>query len=113
MTHRVILQRLAWRDLNEAYAWAARNAPVTAARWLDRFQTALQTLEKNPQRCPLAKENSKVDFELREFLFGRRPNVFRAIFTIDADTVRILRIRRAQRRYLSREQIEDASRQDE
>jgi plasmid stabilization system protein ParE len=35
MTHRVILQRLAVQDLDDAFAWAARKAPVTAARWLD------------------------------------------------------------------------------
>jgi plasmid stabilization system protein ParE len=78
MTFRVVLQRLAVRDLGEAYHWAARNAPLTAARWLDRFQAALATLADNPERCPLARENSKVDVELREYLFGRRPHVYRS-----------------------------------
>ena len=41
MTYRVILQRLAIQDLDDAFAWAARKAPATAARWLDRFQAAL------------------------------------------------------------------------
>jgi plasmid stabilization system protein ParE len=49
MTHRVILQRLAVQDLVDAFAWAARKAPVTAARWLDRFKSALQRLDTNPQ----------------------------------------------------------------
>jgi hypothetical protein len=39
--------------------------------------------------------------------------VFRVIFAIDTDTVRILRIRRGQRRYLSRKQIEQAAPPDE
>ncbi len=38
MTYRVILQRLAVQDLEDAFVWAARKAPGTAARWLDRFQ---------------------------------------------------------------------------
>jgi hypothetical protein len=46
---------------------------------------------------------------LRELHFGKRPNVFRVVFTIDGNTVRILRIRRAQRRWLTRRQTEDAS----
>jgi plasmid stabilization system protein ParE len=92
--------------------WAARKAPATAARWLDRFQTALQRLDTNPQRCPRAREQRKVDIELREILFGKTPNVFRVIFMIDADTVRVLRIRRAQRRPLTRKQIDDASKQE-
>lgn len=113
MTYRVVLQRLAVHDLDEAFAWAARNAPVTAARWLDRFQAALQTLDTNPQRCPLDRENAKVDVELREFWFGKTPHVYRVIFLINGATVRILRIRRAQRRSLTRQQIEEAARPDE
>ena len=106
MTHRVVLQRLARGDLADAYGYAARRAPHTAARWLDRFQTALGTLARNPERCPFARENGKVDVVLREFHFGTRPNVFRVIFTIDGAAVRVLRIRRAQRRMLTRRQIE-------
>jgi plasmid stabilization system protein ParE len=112
MTYRVILQRLAVQDLDDAFVWAARKAPATAARWLDRFQAALERLDTNPQRCPRAREQRRVDIELREFLFGETPNVYRVIFTIDADTVRVLRIRRAQRRPLTRKQIDDASEQD-
>jgi len=64
MTHRVVLQRLAEADLEEAYLHAARRAPQTAARWLDRFQTALQSLNQRPERCPLAPENRKLGIEL-------------------------------------------------
>jgi plasmid stabilization system protein ParE len=113
MTHRVILQRLAVQDLDDAFAWAARKAPVTAARWLDRFKTALQRLDTNPQYCRRAREDRKVDVELREILFGKTPNVYRVIFMIDGDTVRVLRIRRAQRRPLTRNQIDEASVHDE
>jgi plasmid stabilization system protein ParE len=108
----VILQRLAIQDLDDAFAWAARKAPATAARWLDRFQAALQRLDTNPQRCPRAREHDKVDVELREVLFGKTPNVYHAIFMIDGDTVRVLRIRRAQQRQLTQKQIGEASEHD-
>jgi plasmid stabilization system protein ParE len=113
MKYRVIVQRLALEDLNGAFAWAAGNAPATAIRWLDRFHSVLRGLDTNPQRCPHAREQRKVDVELREILFGRRPNVYRVIFLIEADCVRVLRIRRAQRSPLTRQQIVDASKQDE
>jgi plasmid stabilization system protein ParE len=113
MTYRVIVQRLAIQELDDAFVWAARKAPATAARWLDRFQATLRQLGTNPQRCPRAREHRKVDVELREILFGKRPNVYRVIFMIDGDTVRVLRIRRAQRRPLTRKQIDEASEQDE
>lgn len=109
MSRRVVLQRLAVRDLDDAYRWAASNAPEAAAHWLTRFEHSLVTLSENPDRCPVARENAKADLELREFLFGRRPSVFRVIFTIEPDTVRILRILRAQRRFLTRTQIEEAA----
>jgi plasmid stabilization system protein ParE len=75
--------------LDDAFVWAARRAPATAARWLDRFQAALQRLDTNPQYCPAARENRKVDVELREILFGKTPNVYRVVFMIDGDTVRV------------------------
>lgn len=113
MTYAVLVQRLALQDLESAYQRAARNAPATADRWLERFRRALRTLQHNPQRCPLAREDRKVDLEIREFLFGRRPHVFRVLFTIDGDTVRILRIRRAQRRPLTRRDINQANEPDD
>lgn len=113
MRYRVVVQRLAEQDLREAYEWAAERAPEAAARWLDRFQLALQTLDHNPERCGLARESEKVNGELRAFLFGKRPAVFRVIFLIDGKTVRILRIRRAQRRFLTRDEITDALKLDE
>ncbi len=108
MIYHVVVHRLALHDLQSAYQWAAQRAPHTAASWLDRFESSLQSLEHHPSRCGLAREHGKVDVELREFLFGQRPSVFRAIFTIDDDTVRILRIRRAQRRPLTHQDLTEA-----
>ena len=113
MNYTVLVQRLALQDLESAYQRAAKNAPSAADRWLERFRRALRTLQHNPQRCPLAREDHKVDLELREFLFGRKPHVFRVLFTIDTDNVRILRIRRAQRRPLTRRDINQASAPDD
>jgi plasmid stabilization system protein ParE len=113
MKYKVVLHDLAIEDLVEAYDYAARQAPLTASRWMDRFEAALQTLGNNPQRCGLARENAKSSVELREYLFGKRPYVFRAIFTVDGTAVRVLRVCRAQRRFLTRKQIEEALEPDE
>jgi plasmid stabilization system protein ParE len=99
--------------LKEAYDWAAKRAPQTAASWLNRFEQALRTLERQPQSHPLARESKKADVEIREFLFGKRPWVFRSLFTIDGDKVRILCIRRAQRRPLSKSDLRKAIESDE
>lgn len=108
MTYQVVLQRLAIQDLQEYYEYAAQHSRSDAASWLDRFQAALVTLNKRPERCSLASENDKVEVELREFLFGKRPNVYRAILMIDKDVVRVLRIRRSRRRFLSVDELKQA-----
>ncbi len=92
--------------MEEAYQWAVRHAPQTAARWLARFHEALQRLGKNPERFGVAPEHKKLRREVRQLLFGRKPNVFRAVFVIDDDAVRVLRIRRASRRLLTRKELE-------
>jgi plasmid stabilization system protein ParE len=108
MTHRVVIQRMALEDLLQSHARVAKHAPETAARWLERFQSALRNLDQNPDRFPLAPENGRVAREIREFLFGKRPNVFRVVFTIEGDLVRVLRIRRAQRRFLNRSELDES-----
>jgi plasmid stabilization system protein ParE len=107
MSYRVLLQRLAREDLGAPYRRAAEYAPGTASRWLNRFRLALQTLDQRPERCPLAPESRKCGVVLRQYLFGKKPRVYRVVFVIDDETVRILRIRRAQRRLLSRTEINE------
>ena len=108
MSHEVVLTDQAESDLRSAYAWYRAASVAAANQWYARILDALASLERNPERCPLARENRKVDIELHEYLYGKKPHVFRVIYTIDTDTVRILRIRRAQRRPLSKKQIEAA-----
>ena len=57
MTHQVIVTQRAKDDLRRYYLLAAEYAPETAARWLDRFESSLQTLATNPERCDLAPES--------------------------------------------------------
>ena len=46
--------------------------------------------------------------DLRDFLFGKRPSVYRVVFLIVGERVRVLRIRRSQRDVLSVEEIQQA-----
>ena len=106
--YRVVLHSQAQADLDEAYRNAARHAPQTASRWVDRFEQALTTLSRTPERCPLAAESRFTSEDVHEFHFGRRPNVFRVLFWIDGASVRILRIRRASRRSMRSGEINEA-----
>ena len=44
---------------------------------------AIQSLQTFPQRCAYATENERFPFEVRQLLFGRKPNVYRVLFTIE------------------------------
>jgi plasmid stabilization system protein ParE len=106
MTHRVFVTAEARRNLLSAYHWAAQHAPLTAARWLERFESEL--LSAFPNRCPLAPENTLVEAEIRELAFGRRRGAFRALFTIVGGEVRVLHVRRASRDRATAEDLKDA-----
>ncbi|HJT35954.1 MAG TPA: type II toxin-antitoxin system RelE/ParE family toxin [Pirellulales bacterium] len=95
MTYHVVVSENAKANLRSYYLRAAQNAPATADRWLNRFEEALATLASNPERCSFAPENGLVESEIRQLLFGKRPAVFRALFTVVEDQVQVLHIRRA------------------
>lgn len=94
MTYFVVVTRRAKDDLRHYYAVAAEHAPQTAARWLKRFEKALQTLSVNPTRCTLAPENDLVDQTIHQFFYGKRSGRYRALFCIEGDRVLVLHIRR-------------------
>ena len=72
MTNIVIVTQKAKDDLRHYYTVAAEHAPETAARWLNRFEKALQTLVTNPTRCQLAPENDLVDEPIYQLFYGKR-----------------------------------------
>lgn len=48
----------------------------------------------------LAPENASVPFEMRQLLYGRKPHLYRIIFTIKGETVYVLSIRHGRRKHL-------------
>jgi plasmid stabilization system protein ParE len=112
MIYRVLFHRLAERDLNRAYLWAAHRAPYAAALWLGRFQAKIASLANHPRRHGLAFESAKVRQPIRQLLFGRKPNVYRVLYLVDDTTVRVLRILRGQRRPLTRRELGEVLRPD-
>lgn len=110
-TYWVVVSATAKANIRDGYAWAAQHAPETAARWADRFYRALGTLSTNPERCSIAPEAKLVDREIRQLLFGKGRNVWRALFVICGDQVRVLHVRRAARDTASREELGGESEQ--
>lgn len=105
--YRLIIQPPALNDLDEAYQWIKERSPNAADRWFNGFVDAINSLDLNPERCGLANENDAVKLEIRQLLYGRRGGIYRAIFTIAGEEVRVLHIRHAAMQPLDPEKFND------
>ena len=85
----------ALRQLYESAAWwAEHRSPVQASRWLEGFEKAIASLEDNPERCGLARENDAFPFTLRQLPYGLgTKNTHRAVFEIRSNEVIVYAIR--------------------
>jgi plasmid stabilization system protein ParE len=103
MAFRVEASAEAERDAEEILEWLlSQHAGDTGARWFLAMEQAIESLATFPERCPLAPENTRFPFEVRQLLYGRKPHVYRILFTIKGDTVHILHIRHGRRKPLAR-----------
>ncbi|HXJ96550.1 MAG TPA: hypothetical protein VMT20_27240 [Terriglobia bacterium] len=83
MAFRVKTTARAKRDLDAILAWLlSQEAGETGLRWFQGLREAVASLSHSPERCALAPENSSFPFEVRHLLYGRKPHVYRVLFTI-------------------------------
>jgi plasmid stabilization system protein ParE len=65
-----------------------------AAAWVNALARAKFRLAANADTCSDADENHRLDIDVKQALFKtRRGRVYRIVFTIVGDEVRILRVR--------------------
>ncbi|MCH7729784.1 MAG: type II toxin-antitoxin system RelE/ParE family toxin, partial [Planctomycetes bacterium] len=66
----------------------------------------IESLENDPDRCPLARENHRFAYEIRELHFGlaSRPT-HRIIFSIRPDAVVVLSVRHAAQQDLTEDDL--------
>jgi plasmid stabilization system protein ParE len=101
MTFRVETTIEAEQDADNILAWLlSEHAGETGMRWFAALRDAIASLAEFPARCPLAPENSVFPFEVRQLLYGRKPHVYRILFTIEGKTVYVLHIRHGRRQPL-------------
>lgn len=99
MKYQIELAATAKADIREAAEWLRDQAsPSVADRWLFGLYKAMDTLQIQPQRCPLAAESHKFPEEIRELLYGRRKSgKHRILFTIKNAEIYILYVRHTAR----------------
>ena len=72
MKYRIEVTARAEADIEEAYAWYAERSPEGAARWHGELSRAINTLERFPERCPVALvESEAVGLDIRRLVVGR------------------------------------------
>ena len=102
-TYRVEPTDKALVDAGEAYFWINENLEGTAAmRWYEGLMKAFRSLEKTPLRCPLAPESAFFEEEIRQLIYGK----YRILFTVEGETVFVLRVRHSAQEYLKPEENE-------
>jgi plasmid stabilization system protein ParE len=98
MTYRVVVTARARADALEAYRWLVEQSPTAAARWYATLEKAIARLSKLPERNPIAEDDSEqCGITLRQTLYGRRPGVYRILYSDEDDTVTLHSIRHAAR----------------
>jgi plasmid stabilization system protein ParE len=99
MAFRVELAEQAQADIAAIYDWLrSQQAEEAGERWFLALREAIASLSNFPARCPVAPENRDSPVEVRQFLYGRKPHVYRILFTVDGDIVQVLHIRHGRRR---------------
>lgn len=98
MAYRVEIVPRARRDLDDILSWlVAQQAGARAIEWFRDLEEAIASLAEFPERCALAPESAVVSFAVRQLLYGRKPDTYRILFTIDGLAVKVLHIRHARR----------------
>jgi toxin ParE1/3/4 len=94
MAYLVRIALRAERDLDAIYAAINAEHSDAALRWYNGLERALFTLEENPTRCAVARENA----HLRHLLYGKKPHVYRVIYRVlEERAVEILHVRHGAR----------------
>lgn len=83
------------RQLYDAALWWGDNRSVAeASRWLERIETAFQSLSEDAERFPLAFESADFDFPLHQMNFGVSGHpTHRVLFSVHTDRVLVYAVR--------------------
>ena len=103
MAFRVQIAPRALADVEEAFLYIRQDSPDRASRWLFGIINAINSLERMPERHPVAPESEDLGQEVRVLHFGRRQHVYKVFFSIqftgrDRGTVRVFHVRHGVRR---------------
>lgn len=99
MVFRVELTKTAQTDLEGLYLWVVERAPSQGAAWFNGLEEKIASLDRLPERCPVAPESFDPERPVRVLHYGRARHVYRVLFWIDdtVSIVNVLHVRRGSR----------------
>lgn len=92
MEYRLEIAPRALREIEEAHDWIAQHSARSAERWQRGLWQKIDSLSTLPERCGLADEEGLAARGIRQLLYGKRRNVYRILFTVIEDVVRVLSV---------------------
>lgn len=96
----VIITPSAKADIFETRTWLLENYSDAADNWLWQISQCVATLAKFPARCPVSDESPAFDVEVRQLLCGKKPHIYRILFSIYKEKIYVLRVRSTRQRRL-------------
>jgi plasmid stabilization system protein ParE len=98
LTYRVVVTARARADAIEAFRWKADRSAQVAARWYAGLEKAIAKLGKFPELHPIAEEESeRLGITLRPLIYGKKPGIYRLLFSIEGEVVVVHSIRHGAR----------------
>jgi plasmid stabilization system protein ParE len=99
MAFRVEISLQGERDAESILEWLlSQHTGQAGIDWFLALDDAFASLAELPERCPIAPESPRFPFEVRQLLYGRKPHLYRILFTVSGDTVNVLHIRHGRRK---------------
>jgi plasmid stabilization system protein ParE len=89
MAYRFKFSARAAADVNRIIDRIAEMSPARAEKWYKGLLNRVATLKSFPKKCPVAPEGEPIGVEVRELLYGKRPSIYRILFTISEDMIEI------------------------
>jgi len=86
------------KELEDAYEWLLPQTELHAPTWYNGAIDSINSLEENPERCPLAPESGDAGEPIRQLLYGDKRHAYRILFTVQEQKVLVLHLRHAARR---------------
>ena len=109
MRFRVEITRNAEVDLERLYGWVVERAPHRGPAWFNGLEKAILSLDRHPNRCPIAPEGLDPAHLVRVLHYGRQPHVYRVFFTVDhaERAVRVVHVRHGARKPATADELRD------